>query len=207
VLGRSQELRFLAKFAKPLTVPDMDRDFTITVYSVADAVAVYEPPKKNSGVLGGQFLAKTRIRNPVTGQFFKWCVAAAVAQNAAILRTRYRTPLAARRNDFAVGSTVVINAFEFSVTGTDPGTEELLVKLRAGEKVGSLAAGALVPPSPKKSLGVAAREAAAAGAGVGAGASVGSAGGGASPVASPTMTAAGAAVIAGVGTRAGAPKV
>lgn len=104
-----------------------------------------------------------------------------------------------------VGSPVTINAFDFTITGTDPDTEEQLVKLRAGEKVGSLAAGALVPPSPKKSLGAAAREAAAAaaatsGAGAGAAAAV------ASPTASPTMSGAGAAVVTGTAARAGALK-
>ena len=63
-------LRYHAKFAEPASVPDMDREFTVSFFPASDSLAIYEPPKKNSGVLGGKFLAKTRLRNPETGNFF-----------------------------------------------------------------------------------------------------------------------------------------
>ena len=43
----------------------------MSYYPAADSVAVYEPTTKNSGVVQGQFMAKMRLRNPDTGEYFK----------------------------------------------------------------------------------------------------------------------------------------
>jgi hypothetical protein len=65
-----QILRFHSKLANPRDVPDIDREFTVSFFPATDSLAIYEPPKKNSGVLGGKFLSKARLRNPDTGTFF-----------------------------------------------------------------------------------------------------------------------------------------
>lgn len=65
-----QILRYHAKLYKPKCIPDADREFTVSFFPDCDSLAVYEPPKKNSGIVGGKFLSKARIRNPETGSFF-----------------------------------------------------------------------------------------------------------------------------------------
>lgn len=69
-LRELQILRFFSKFAKPTNVVDIDREFTVSFFLSSDSIAIYEPPKKNSGVLGGKFLAKTRLRNPDSGLYY-----------------------------------------------------------------------------------------------------------------------------------------
>ncbi len=31
---------------------------------------MYEPPQKNTGIIGGKFMAREKVRNPSTGNFF-----------------------------------------------------------------------------------------------------------------------------------------
>eukprot|EP01135_Chromosphaera_perkinsii_P012113 Nk52_evm51s2579 gene=Nk52_evmTU51s2579 len=59
-------LRFSARFDtnKPI---DADRRFIIYFYLADDQVLVYEPPLRNSGIIGGKFMEKMRCKNPDRG--------------------------------------------------------------------------------------------------------------------------------------------
>lgn len=59
----SNVLRFLARMdtTKPI---DMDRRFIISYFLSDDTILVFEPPVRNSGIHGGKFLERSRIKKP-----------------------------------------------------------------------------------------------------------------------------------------------
>jgi len=73
---------------------DKGRDFRITYYVDPKEVTVLEPPIRNSGVLGGLFLRRMKLRNPTTGVYFEL-------------------------KDFVVGGEVTINAHTFTIYDTE----------------------------------------------------------------------------------------
>lgn len=62
-------LRFMARLDTDLP-EDQDRIFVIKYYLSDDTIAVFEPPQKNSGVVGGKFLERTRIKKPNSHEYF-----------------------------------------------------------------------------------------------------------------------------------------
>ena len=60
-------LRFFARFAKPCP-EDTVRRFVITYYLADDHLMIFEPPIRNSGIMGGKFLEKGVYVNNVTGE-------------------------------------------------------------------------------------------------------------------------------------------
>lgn len=68
-------LRFRAKLVSP-PIQDIPRRFVIACYLVDDTVSIFEPPQRNSGIIGGKFLERGRFRHmePPEGgppRFFK----------------------------------------------------------------------------------------------------------------------------------------
>ncbi|XP_013419576.1 EF-hand domain-containing family member C2-like [Lingula anatina] len=59
----SNVLRFLARMdtTKPI---DMDRRFIISYFLSDDTILVFEPPVRNSGIIGGKFLERGRVKKP-----------------------------------------------------------------------------------------------------------------------------------------------
>ncbi|XP_071949365.1 EF-hand domain-containing family member C2-like [Antedon mediterranea] len=59
----SNVLRFVARLDtnKPI---DVDRRFIISYFLSDDTIAVFEPPVRNSGIIGGKFLERNRIKKP-----------------------------------------------------------------------------------------------------------------------------------------------
>lgn len=59
----SNVLRFLARMdtTKPI---DLDRRFIISYFLSDDTILVFEPPVRNSGIIGGKFLERCRIKKP-----------------------------------------------------------------------------------------------------------------------------------------------
>ncbi|PIK58530.1 putative EF-hand domain-containing family member C2 [Apostichopus japonicus] len=64
----SNVLRFKARLdtTKPI---DMDRRFIISYFLSDDTIAVFEPPVRNSGIIGGKFLERERIQKPDQPRF------------------------------------------------------------------------------------------------------------------------------------------
>lgn len=56
-------LRFMARMntSRPI---DMDRRFIISYFLSDDTLLVFEPQQRNSGILGGKFLERGRIKKP-----------------------------------------------------------------------------------------------------------------------------------------------
>jgi hypothetical protein len=90
-------LRFTAEFAEGSGVvpPNDERRFVVTLYLVDNTVSVYEPPVRNSGIVGGKFLERTLepVRKPDS-----------------------RAPYIAR--DFYVGNQLTIHSHQFTLLTT-----------------------------------------------------------------------------------------
>ncbi|KAJ3147022.1 EF-hand domain-containing member C2 [Geranomyces variabilis] len=56
-------LRFSAALNSPRQV-DKDRRFVVSLYVADDTISVFEPKSRNTGLVGGKFLEKSRIRKP-----------------------------------------------------------------------------------------------------------------------------------------------
>lgn len=86
-------LKFQAKLVTSDEV-DATRRFRITWYLDDDTLAIYEPPQRNSGVMGGAFAARKQYTNPETGKYFL-------------------------SSEFFVGAEVMINRFKMEITEAD----------------------------------------------------------------------------------------
>ncbi|XP_063967600.1 EF-hand domain-containing family member C2-like [Lytechinus pictus] len=64
----SNVLRFVARLdtTKPI---DVDRRFIISYFLSDDTIAVFEPPERNSGIIGGKFLERGRVKKPNQPRF------------------------------------------------------------------------------------------------------------------------------------------
>jgi hypothetical protein len=63
-------LRFRARMITRSPV-DATRAFIVTFFLSDDTVQIYEPPVRNSGIIGGKFLQRMRVKNPETGDYFR----------------------------------------------------------------------------------------------------------------------------------------
>ncbi|XP_056610503.1 EF-hand domain-containing family member C2 [Triplophysa dalaica] len=59
----SNVLRFAGKMLTDSPI-DKDRVFIIYFYLSDDTIAVFEPPQRNSGIIGGKFLERSRVKKP-----------------------------------------------------------------------------------------------------------------------------------------------
>merc|ERR1712110_406897 len=109
----SNVLRFLARMdtKKPI---DMDRRFIISYYLSDDTILVFEPPVRNSGIIGGKFLERSRVKKPN--------------------QERYSTELSQyySAQDLFVGACVLINNFGFVLIDADEYALQYMEK-NAGE--------------------------------------------------------------------------
>ncbi|KAI3356550.1 hypothetical protein L3Q82_017230, partial [Scortum barcoo] len=96
----SNALNFRAKMVTTDPV-DRDRVFIISFFLSDDSISVFERPQRNSGVLGGKFLERGRIKKP--GQEL------------------LRTPLSEyfKAQDLYVGATVCLNTINFQLLDAD----------------------------------------------------------------------------------------
>ncbi|KAJ3091880.1 EF-hand domain-containing member C2 [Quaeritorhiza haematococci] len=87
---------------------DRDRRFVISVFMADDSVSIFEPPQRNSGIVGGKFLEKCRIKKPGAN------VLEDVEQD-------YYSP-----SDFHVGAEMEFNRHPFIITGADDYTMKFM---------------------------------------------------------------------------------
>ncbi len=98
VLNDGKLLRYVAKLVATDEFPlnsryDAGREFVVTYYLVDDTVLIFEPPQRNSGIVGGKFLERQKVKSP-----------------EGILYTQF---------DLAVGSYIVVYGRAFMVTSAD----------------------------------------------------------------------------------------
>ncbi|XP_077987330.1 EF-hand domain-containing family member C2-like [Glandiceps talaboti] len=96
----SNVLRYVARLdtTKPI---DMDRRFIISYFLSDDTIAVFEPPQRNSGIIGGKFLERGRVKKPNQPRF------------STTLSEYYQA------SDLYVGSRVDFNCHMFILTDAD----------------------------------------------------------------------------------------
>jgi len=67
-------LRFTAKMIEDdthvLTMADMDRKFILSYFLSNDTVSIFEPPARNSGIIGGKFLERGEILKPNSSESY-----------------------------------------------------------------------------------------------------------------------------------------
>ena len=62
-------LRFMARL-DTATPEDQSRIFVVKYFLADDTVAVFEPPQKNSGVMGGKFISRDRMKKPNSHEYY-----------------------------------------------------------------------------------------------------------------------------------------
>ena len=113
----SHVLRFVAVMDTNYSV-DMSRRFIVSFYLSDDTIAVFEPPQRNSGVLGGKYLERGRVKLP--GQeIFKSEL------------TKYYTA-----SDFYVGAKLMFNDITFIIVGADEYGEQIFLRVGVIGRVG-----------------------------------------------------------------------
>ena len=85
-------------FQRSVRQEDKDRRFIISYRLADDMITVYEPPQRNSGILGGKFLERTKVRKP----------------GSSIDNPEFYTPA-----DFKIGATIEIYKHKFIITDAD----------------------------------------------------------------------------------------
>ena len=66
-------LRFITKLVEgdrgdQLSFADKDRTFILSYFLADDTIAIFEPPARNSGIIGGKFLERCSVRKPAAGK-------------------------------------------------------------------------------------------------------------------------------------------
>ncbi|NWR56230.1 EFHC1 protein, partial [Bucorvus abyssinicus] len=77
---------------------DRKRRFILSYFLSDDMISIYEPPVRNSGIIGGKYLGKTRVAKP-----------GSTTENA-----KYYEP-----SDFTIGSTIEVFGHRFVITDAD----------------------------------------------------------------------------------------
>ena len=71
-LGDNKIMRFMAKMESK-NPEDVERNFTVSFFLVDNTVQIHEPPKRNSGIVGGSFLSRLKLRTTeglITQEYF-----------------------------------------------------------------------------------------------------------------------------------------
>ncbi|NWS73477.1 EFHC1 protein, partial [Crotophaga sulcirostris] len=79
---------------------DRTRRFILSYFLSDDTISIYEPPVRNSGIMGGKYLGRTRVPKP----------------GSTPLNITYYEP-----SDLAIGSTIEVFGHRFVITGADGG--------------------------------------------------------------------------------------
>ena len=67
-------LRFVCRMVEDeghvLTAADMDRKFIMSYFLADDTISIFEPPTRNSGIIGGKFLERGAILKPKSDELY-----------------------------------------------------------------------------------------------------------------------------------------
>lgn len=62
-------LRYASRFDESVPGAEEDRRFVIYFHLADDTIHIHEPPKTNSGILGGKFLQRGKYKKDITSYF------------------------------------------------------------------------------------------------------------------------------------------
>ncbi|XP_029394901.1 EF-hand domain-containing protein 1 isoform X1 [Mus pahari] len=60
LMNDNKVLRYLAALESPVP-EDKDRRFVVSYFLATDMISIFEPPVRNSGIIGGKFLGRTKV--------------------------------------------------------------------------------------------------------------------------------------------------
>ncbi|KAM9233624.1 EF-hand domain-containing protein 1 [Dugong dugon] len=63
LVNDTKVLRYLAALESPIQ-EDKDRRFVFSYFLATDMISIFEPPVRNSGIIGGKYLGRTRVVKP-----------------------------------------------------------------------------------------------------------------------------------------------
>ncbi|XP_003404484.1 EF-hand domain-containing protein 1 isoform X1 [Loxodonta africana] len=63
LVNDNKVLRYLAALESPIP-EDKDRRFIFSYFLATDMISIFEPPVRNSGIIGGKYLGRTRVVKP-----------------------------------------------------------------------------------------------------------------------------------------------
>jgi len=95
------QLKFKLRLVDVDPIHDV-REFVLTIYPADNTIAIYEPAQRNTGVMGGKFLQRQRVRR---------------AGSNGVPSAEYLQPA-----DFHVGARIMINSWPFLVCSADDRT-------------------------------------------------------------------------------------
>ena len=64
----SHVLRFMARLDTNRPI-DMDRTFIVSFFLSDDTISVFEPEKRNSGIVHGKFIERSKLATPTGGYY------------------------------------------------------------------------------------------------------------------------------------------
>ncbi|XP_073938061.1 EF-hand domain-containing protein 1 isoform X3 [Castor canadensis] len=65
LINDNKVLRYLAALESPIP-EDKDRRFIFSYFLATDMISIFEPPVRNSGIIGGKYLGRTKVVKPLS---------------------------------------------------------------------------------------------------------------------------------------------
>ncbi|XP_069873404.1 EF-hand domain-containing protein 1 isoform X2 [Dipodomys merriami] len=97
LINDNKVLRYLAALESPIA-EDKERRFIFSYFLATDMISIFEPPVRNSGIIGGKYLGRTRIIKP----------------NSTADSPVYYSP-----SDFYIGAVIDVFGHRFTILDTD----------------------------------------------------------------------------------------
>uniref|UniRef100_A0A8C5Y6Z2 EF-hand domain-containing protein 1 n=1 Tax=Microcebus murinus TaxID=30608 RepID=A0A8C5Y6Z2_MICMU len=97
LLNDNKVLRYLAALESPIP-EDKDRRFVFSYFLATDMISIFEPPVRNSGIIGGKYLGRTKVVKP----------------NSTADNPVYYDP-----SDFYIGAVIEVFGHRFVILDTD----------------------------------------------------------------------------------------
>ncbi|XP_032265553.1 EF-hand domain-containing protein 1 isoform X1 [Phoca vitulina] len=97
LVNDNKVLRYLAALESPIP-EDKDRRFVFSYFLASDMISIFEPPVRNSGIIGGKYLGRTKVAKP-----------SSTAEN----------PIYYGPTDFFIGAVIEVFGHRFVILDTD----------------------------------------------------------------------------------------
>ncbi|TKC38439.1 hypothetical protein EI555_002541, partial [Monodon monoceros] len=97
LMNENKVLRYLAALESPIP-EDKDRRFVFSYFLATDMISIFEPPVRNSGIIGGKYLGRTKVVKP----------------GSSVENPTYYGP-----SDFFIGAVIEVFGHRFVILDTD----------------------------------------------------------------------------------------
>ncbi|XP_037375759.1 EF-hand domain-containing protein 1 [Talpa occidentalis] len=97
LVNDNKVLRYLAALESPIP-EDKDRRFVLSYFLATDMISIFEPPVRNSGIIGGKYLGRTKVLKPFSSLEYP----------------DYYGP-----SDFFIGAVIEVFGHRFTILDTD----------------------------------------------------------------------------------------